>query len=127
MLLSVAMTMVVALSATAGDYERVVLHGTDGTDVYVSASNLKITFEDGQLVALDKSTNTRLSSLSVSALSYMQFTNTGGESSIGNITIDGVSSDAVYYTLSGLQVSVPTTSGIYIVKQNGKTFKVVVK
>lgn len=119
--------MVVALSATAGDYERVVLHGTDGTDVYVSASNLKITFEDGQLVALDKSTNTRLSSLSVSALSYMQFTNTGGESSIGNITIDGVSSDAVYYTLSGLQVSVPTTSGIYIVKQNGKTFKVVVK
>lgn len=119
--------MVAVLPATAGDYERVLLHGTDGSDVYVSASNLKITFEDGQLIALDKSTNTRLSSLSVSALSYMQFTNSGTESSISKITTEGVASDAVYYTLSGLQVSTPTTSGVYIVKQKGKTLKVIVK
>lgn len=121
-LVALTMMAVSVTAAYAGDYEYLVLEKADGTKTYVSATDLKMTFEDGNLIIAGGE-----STISVSELTYMAFTNDYEETSISGVSTDSQSGSADYYTISGVKVLQPSAPGVYIIKKDGKTRKIVVR
>lgn len=121
-----------ALSAWAADYDYLVFRSSDGTETALSVSQLKITFADGQLVAVNSETNQTFNLTSLSKMYFSQAVPTGVERQ--QLVDDDAAVEV--FALSGVSMGrferldearQRLQSGVYVVKQNGKTFKIAVK
>lgn len=116
---------ILATRMQAGDYQYVVFTLNNGTTQAVTATNLSITFTSDNLVAT--SGNETLATLPLSTLTSMEFS-TDGTTGISQITADQLITDdnTVIYDMQGRQMpqggALP--KGVYIVKNNNRTFKV---
>ena len=122
-----ASSLCLALTAQAGDYKYLTVESSDGTTSTLLTAGLKITFTDNQLVATNGSDN---KTFDLSQLKVMRFSKTGESSGIKAIETTNASiqnADAIY-DLRGRQVS-PTNigKGLYIVKKDNRTYKVIIK
>ena len=120
------------LSVQAGDYTYLAFRCNDGTEISLSVSNLKITFSNGQLVAVNSETN---QTFSLSDLNKMYFTNSA-ITNIEEFLPTDFDSEVEIFTTSGVskgrfdnpnQAIQTLTKGVYIVKQSEKTYKIAVK
>ena len=119
---------ILTLGMRAGDYQYLVFTLTDGTTQAVTATDLSISFSDGNLVA--KSGNETLATLSLTTLSAMEFSN-DGTTGIEGISTDKLTTDSatVIYDLNGRRMpqGAQLPKGVYILKSNNKTIKVNIK
>ena len=116
---------ILATRMQAGDYQYVVFTLNNGTTQAVTATNLSITFTSDNLVAT--SGNETLATLPLSTLTSMEFS-TDGTTGISQITADQLITDdnTVIYDMQGRQMpqGAALPKGVYIVKNNNRTFKV---
>lgn len=116
---------ILATRMQAGDYQYVVFTLNNGTTQAVTATNLSITFTSDNLVAT--SGNETLATLPLSTLTSMEFS-TDGTTGISQITADQLITDdnTVIYDMQGRQMPQggALLKGVYIVKNNNRTFKV---
>jgi len=119
---------ILTLSMRATDYQYLVFTLTDGTTQAVTATNLSISFSDGNLVATGG--NETLATLPVASLSAMEFSN-DGTTGIEGISTDKLTTDSatVIYDLNGRRMpqGAQLPKGVYILKSNNKTIKVNIK
>ena len=120
------------LSVQAGDYTYLAFRCNDGTEISLSVSNLKITFSNGQLVAVNSETN---QTFSLSDLNKMYFTNSA-ITNMEEVLPTDLDTEVEIFTTSGVskgrynnlnQALQKLTKGVYIVKQSEKTYKIAVK
>ena len=120
------------LSVQAGDYDYLAFRSNDGTEITLSVSNLKITFSNGKLVAVNSETN---QTFSLSDLNKMYFTNSA-ITNIEEVLPTDLNTEVEIFTTSGVnkgrynnlnQARQTLTKGVYIVKQSEKTYKIAVK
>ena len=116
-------------------YKYLVFTGSDGTETRVSTDGLTLNVEeDGTLVAKNTAGTT---TLTLASLMKMKFssddTTTPVEQAVNSVTKDGI---VEVYDLSGIykgtfsSMSAMKNSlgrGIYVIKQNGKNTKMIVK
>ena len=121
-----------SLSIQAGDYTYLAFRCNDGTEISLSVSNLKITFSNGQLVAVNSETN---QTFSLSDLNKMYFTNSA-ITNIEEVLPTDLDTEVEIFTTSGVikgrynnlyQARQTLSKGVYIVKQSEKTYKIAVK
>lgn len=116
---------ILATRMQAGDYQYVVFTLSNGTTQAVTATNLSIMFTSDNLVAT--SGNETLATLPLSTLTSMEFS-TDGTTGISQITADQLITDdnTVIYDMQGRQMpqGAALPKGVYIVKNNNRTFKV---
>lgn len=121
----------------AADYDYLLFHTADDSEITLTAQGLKIVFTDESLVATSGDESLTLSK---TALGYMKFTNssvTSIQSLKSGAAIDG---EASIYSISGVRMKTASgtngnyedclkdlPSGVYIINVAGKTQKVVVK
>lgn len=118
----------IAGTAAADDYGYFTVRQSDGQTTTFTAIGLKMTFNDGKLVATQNGQTTELSLANLSAMYFSDNSTTA---------IDGVNTtvnDCVtVYTLGGIRVAEGTLTqlrlpqGIYIVDNNGQRTKMLVK
>jgi len=131
-ILTIMAALLIALSLQAYDYPYLSFQTTEGTVQSVSVNELIITFSNGQLVL----TNTDGSqTFSLSDLSYMFFSKE--QNTTGVTRIEDVSNQTVeVFTLNGLVIGrfeslqkakAELKPGLYLIKSNGKTQKVVIR
>ncbi len=124
------------ISGYAQTYSYVNLVQADATVTQVDASDLEITFADGQLTA---TTNSGAVTIDLSSMDYLEFSDTEivskltdgvsateiSESSVAEVySVDGVrlaQGSSVAEALSNLR------PGLYVVRQGSRTFKTVKK
>ena len=112
----------------AADYQYLVFTLSDGTTQAIAATNLNISFADGNLVATN-GTET-LATLPLTTLTQMEFSNDGttGISPILNSPFSILNSENEWYDLNGRKLdAAPSTRGVYILKNNSKTIQVSIK
>lgn len=130
--LTIMAALLIALSLQAYDYPYLSFQTSEGTVQSVSVNELIITFSNGQLVL----TNTDGSqTFSLSDLSYMFFSKE--QNTTGVTRIEDVSNQTVeVFTLNGLVIGrfeslqkakAELKPGLYLIKSNGKTQKVVIR
>jgi hypothetical protein len=128
------MMAAVAIQTMAADftYRYLVVKTSDGTEVSLDADNLRLTFANGQLVT---NNNVGSQTFNLALLASMQFSDTEGISGISP-TLSVADGRIEVYTLSGMYVGTFDTasslntqlrSGVYVVKQNNKSTKIIVK
>lgn len=119
-------------TAMADDYKSLVFQSSDGTTVSVDLASLVLTVSNGRLTATN-STGTQ--SFTLSNLSKMYFS-TSETTGIEGISADSASGAVTVYDIAGRKVGdyksldsakSSLKQGMYIVKVNGKTFKIVLK
>jgi hypothetical protein len=126
-----AVMVLIGMSVSAEDYNYLTFETSSGTTTSVALSNLKITFANGKLVAVNSATST---SLALSELSKMYFSNTSstGIESVGTSTTTSVK----VYTVTGMfigefasvnEATQNLKKDVYVVKADDKTFKIAVK
>lgn len=125
-LLILTMLAALTLGARAAEYNYLVFTLNDGTTQSVSATDLNITFANGNLTATSGSNTV---TIALSSLTKMEFSN-DGTTGIDRVSYDFViTDDTEVYDLNGRRL--PSTAnlsrGIYIIKSNSKTTKVQVK
>lgn len=118
-----------ALTANASTYDYLTFLSSDGKQVSMSVSGLKMQIADGNLVATNgEGTMT----FALADLSKMLFTETSGIAD--NILNDGKA--VTVYNLSGVKIGEYLNAaeaqnelekGVYVVKANDKTYKMAVK
>lgn len=135
----------------AANYDYLILKQTDGTETALSSASLKITFSNGNLVATSSEGTT---TLSLSSLSTMQFSETGTTGiaeattsqtavSVAGRTVQVQAAEGTpvrIVNLSGMVVAEGVTAnsgkqafggqlatGIYVVKVGEKTTKIQVR
>lgn len=121
--------LAVAFTSNAANYDYLTFQNTDGNQVSMSVNGLKMQIADGNLVATNgEGTMT----FALSNLSKMLFTETSGIAD--NIISD--SKAVTVYNLSGVKigeyqnvasVQKALDKGVYVVKENDKTYKMTVK
>lgn len=117
-------TVMATATAMAGDYPYLTLQTADGTQKPLAVESLVITFSDGQLVATNaEGTQT----FTLTDLTQMFFSADGQETAIEAIGAELTDGDAEIFDLQGRRVENMSRKGIYIVRENGKTRKVLVK
>ena len=125
-------TCFITTLAKADNYPYFTFATTDGTLYSMSSEQLIITFSDGALVANNGTEKYKLSLTSLSDM-YFSTSNISGIESISSLTLDGAKQ---IYSLSGIYLGKyenlqdfisQAQTGVYIVKVNGKSYKVVVK
>lgn len=127
---TIVLTLLCALSTgmRAADYNYLVFTMTDGTQQAVTASNLSITFSDGNLVA--SSGSATLATIALSDLASMEFSNdsAAGITSISSSSLT-IGDEAEVYDLNGRMMpkGMALPKGVYIIKQNGITTKTQVR
>lgn len=118
---------VLAMGTRAADYQYLVFTMADGTQQAVTASNLTITFNDGNMIA--SSDTETLATIALSALATMEFQNT--TSGIQTISADTLITDdaTVVYDMNGRMMpkEAALPKGIYILKNGNKTIKMQIK
>ena len=116
---------VFTLGLRAADYQYLVFTLTDGTTQAVTATNLNISFSDGNLVAT--SGTETLATLPLASLAKMEFS-IDGSTGIERISVDQLVTDdnTVIYDMQGRQMPRGTQlpKGVYILKNNDRTLKV---
>jgi len=125
---------VVAIQVLAADftYKYLVVKGSDGMQTSLASEGLKLTFDDGQLLAVNDNGS---KTFTLTDLASMHFSETGSTTGIDKqLTAD--SQELNVYTLSGMYVGTfdsmsnlksQLQSGVYVVKQNKKSTKIIVK
>lgn len=143
--------IMVAGAIQASSYDYLALRQTDGTVTTLACEGLCITFADGKLVATQGSQTT---SLDLSSLNAMYFTSQGvtaiesASTASTAVKVSGRSvlvtanegAEASLYRLDGVKIGSLVASGsgaetlgsnlqggVYIVKVDGKTTKIIVK
>lgn len=134
-----ALVAAFAWSASAQSYNYLTFQQTDGAVRSLSLDGLKLTFAEGNLVATNGTTQT---TFPLSALQKMFFSSeavgihsASADSPVGvrieggTLHVDAPSdSEIAIYGIDGRRV--PSTGlgqGVYVVKVNGKTYKVLAK
>lgn len=125
-LLTTLCALALAMQANAGDYKYLVLEKTDGTQKVLSTTALEMTFSDGNLVTNGGET------IAVSQLSKMYFSMTTGiselkgdaETEVSVFSIGG-SQIGTFRNLSEARATLG--KGVYVMKQNGQTYKYVIR
>jgi hypothetical protein len=124
--------LLVALGMQAYDYPYLSFQTSEGTVQSVSVNELIITFSNGQLVLTNTDGD---QTISLSDLSYMFFSkeaNTAGVTKIEDATYQTVE----VFTINGLalgrfesiqKAKAELKPGLYLMKSNGKTQKVVIR
>lgn len=120
-----------AMAVRAADYKSLVFQTSDGTTA-VDLSSLVLTVADGKLVAANAS---GMQTFDLATLSKMYFS-TEEATGVKSVTTDGKASPLLVYDLSGRKVGSYASleaaksvlrQGVYVVRQNDKTFKIAVK
>ena len=116
------LTMLVGvLTAQAADYTYLTFETTDGAKASISVSNLTLTINGTTLTAGTQS-------FTLSNLSKMYFSNTDETTGIEEITSATLDEATDIYDLQGHKVTKDQMRrGVYIVKTNSRTYKMVVK
>lgn len=126
--LVLSLLSILSIGMRAADYQYLVFTMTDGSTKAVTATDLAISFADGNLVAT--SGNETLATLPLSSLTEMEFSN-DNTTGIETISVDALSTDAatVIYDLNGRQMpqGAALPKGVYILKNNNRTLKVNIK
>ena len=111
------------LGARAADYNYLVFTLNDGSEQAIVATDLNITFTDGNLVATTG--NETLASIPLASLQKMQFSesNTTG---ISALSLDSQDDIKAIYDLQGRMMPLNTQlpKGTYIIKTSSRTIKV---
>ena len=136
MLATAALLAVSSLCAYADDtpyaYPYLVMTTSGGERATLAVDELVITFSDGKLVAKNAS---GIQSFNLTDLAKMNFATSGDVADgIERMNADELKTkDAEIYDLSGRKMlnandgNQKLESGVYVVKQNGRTFKMYVK
>lgn len=113
-----------SLTALADDYTLYV-ETAAGSSAYAYDDLQRITFKDGQMVIETKSGES--TSVGIATISRVYFDNVA--TGVEKVEPTVVTADKEVYDLSGRRVSVDTelSKGIYVVKEGGKTRKIVKK
>ena len=119
---------ILTLGLQAADYQYLVFTMSDGQTKAVTATDLSISFADGNLIAT--SGDQTLATLSLASLTAMEFSN-DGTTGIQNISVNQLVTDSntVIYDMNGRQMpqGAQLPKGVYILKNNNKTLKVSIK
>jgi hypothetical protein len=117
---------VITLVTRAVDYNYLVFTLNDGSEQAIVATDLNITFTDGNLVATTG--NETLASIPLASLQKMHFSesNTTG---ISGLPLDSQDDIKAIYDLQGRMMPLDTQlpKGTYILKTSSRTIKVFVK
>ena len=115
-------------------YKYLVLTASDGAQTALAAEGLKLTFADGQLVATNGDGE---QSVALASLASMAFAETDSTTGIdASLAKSGADARCEVYTLGGVHVGTYAScsalqsqlkSGVYVVKQNNKSTKIIVK
>lgn len=120
------------VAANADTYPYLSFETQDGTTRSVSVESLTMTFSDGKLLA---SNGTDSYEIDVASLSRMYFS-ASNVTAISDLERSDTHGQMDVYTLSGVKVGSfdndaalrnGVGAGVYIVKSNGKTFKVALR
>ena len=113
------------MGARAADYNYLVFTLNDGSEQAIVATDLNITFTDGNLVATTG--NETLATIPLATLQKMQFSES--TTGISDLPTDGDDDIKAIYDLQGRMMPLDTQlpKGTYIVKTNSRTIKVFVK
>lgn len=116
----------------ADDYLYLTFTNTDGTERSLSVDGLRIIFENGEIKA---NANEEALSIALADVAKMYFSNTKAETT--GISDMEVSNEGVtVYTTSGMfvghfnnaiQAHNKLDKGLYVIKTNGRTYKMAVK
>ncbi len=125
---------VVAIQMQAADvvYKYLVVTSADGTQTSLPSDGLKLSFADGRMTA---ASGTDSKQFTLTQLASMHFAETASTTAIDrSLTADSQPVEA--YTLSGMFVGAfdsmsalqsQLRSGVYVVKQNNKSSKIIVR
>lgn len=122
--------LLTALSVRASDYKSLVFQGNSGTTA-VDISSLVITVSEGKLVASNASGT---QTFTITDLTKMYFSSDA--TGIGRVDNGTPASALVAYDISGRKMGsydsidaakAQLKQGVYVIKQDNKTFKIVVK
>ena len=124
MILSLLCTLF--MGAQAADYNYLVFTLNDGSEQAIVASNLNITFTDGNLVAT--TANETLATIPLASLQKMQFSESNA-TGINALPLDSNDDIKAIYDLQGRMMPLDTQlpKGTYILKTSSRTIKVHVK
>ena len=117
---------VITLATRAADYNYLVFTLNDGSEQAIVATNLSITFTDGNLVAT--TANETLATIPLATLQKMQFSESN-TTDISGLQLDSQDDIKAIYDLQGRTMPLNTQlpKGTYIVKTSSRTIKVFVK
>ncbi len=125
---AVILTLLTALTlgTRAADYNYLVFTLNDNTTQAITASNLNITFANGNLIATSGSESLTIALTSLAKMEFSNDNTTGIEAIEATLNPDEATE---IYDLNGRRIPSGTqlSRGIYIIKSNGKTTKVQVK
>ena len=121
----VLLVLASTLTAQADAYPYLTFQAMDGSKKSVEVASLVITVSDGKLLVTNTS-GTQTFALAELSKMYFSSETTGIKALDGESTTED--GEVEYYDLSGRRIAgLPLTRGIYVVKQNGRTRKVMVK
>ena len=125
-LMILTLLSVITLATRAADYNYLVFTLNDGSEQAIVATNLSITFTDGNLVAT--TANETLATIPLATLQKMQFSESN-TTAISALPLDGQDDIKAIYDLQGRMMPLNTQlpKGTYIVKTSSRTIKVFVK
>lgn len=119
-------------AAHADSYPYLTFQKSDGTTVSMESASLVMTFSDGKLIA---SNGTDSQELTVADLSKMYFSETGA-TGIQDVDVADADGEVEVFSLQGVSYGKFSTvqsflntaePGVYIVKVNGKSQKIMVR
>lgn len=124
----ITMLAILTTGMRAAQYDYLVFTLTDGTTKTVAASNLTISFSDGNLIAASGSET--LATLSLAQLTQMEFS-TDDPTGITTLSTNTLTTDeaTAIYDMNGRQIPKGTSlkNGMYIVKTKSRTVKVYIR
>ena len=117
---------VITMATRAADYNYLVFTLNDGSEQAIVATNLNITFTDGNLVAT--TANETLATIPLATLQKMQFSESN-TTDISGLQLESQDDIKAIYDLQGRTMPLNTQlpKGTYIVKTSSRTIKVFVK
>ena len=117
---------VITMATRAADYNYLVFTLNDGSEQVIVATNLNITFTDGNLVAT--TANETLATIPLATLQKMQFSESN-TTDISGLQLESQDDIQAIYDLQGRTMPLNTQlpKGTYIVKTSSRTIKVFVK
>ena len=125
-LMILTLLSVITMATRAADYNYLVFTLNDGSEQAIVATNLNITFTDGNLVAT--TANEILATIPLATLQKMQFSESN-TTDISGLQLDSQDDIKAIYDLQGRTMPLNTQlpKGTYIVKTSSRTIKVFVK
>ena len=117
---------VITMATRAADYNYLVFTLNDGSEQAIVATNLSITFTDGNLVAT--TANETLATIPLATLQKMQFSESN-TTDISGLQLESQDDIKAIYDLQGRMMPLNTQlpKGTYIVKTSSRTIKVFVR